>query len=283
MGRLFVGLVMVGVLLVVVGPQQTAVGSTAPTAAVERAGAPVRDDCGVRTKKPNGTYWRCTFVDDFDGKQLAKHWVQHPEKIPLGPGAACRKRRNVQVRHGQLQLTVSRTKTVVGCQFHVASVTTYRMFSQKYGRFQARIKSRGTQHRGLQEAFWLWPDDRYNKETSYPAMGEIDIVETYSQFPDLAVPYLHYRRNFGDREPQTAQDCEAKRGQWHTYTLLWGPKRIEIKIDGKTCLINRSGNQAFKKRYILCLSALSGVGPNGVTSKTPLPSMMRVDWVKVWR
>jgi hypothetical protein len=282
MGRLFLGLVLTVGLLVGTGPQQTAAGrpsveSDAPSAA--RAG----DACGPSTKKPNGKPWRCTFADDFKDPKLSKFWIQHPEKVPLGRGASCKKRKNVRVWNGQLQLSVNRTKASFGCQFHVGAVTTYRTFSQKYGRFSARIKARGTQERGLQEAFWLWPDDRYNKEHSYPKSGEIDISETYSQFPDLSVPYLHYKKELGDFGPHTEQACKAKRGKWHIYTLLWGPERLEIKIDGKTCMVNTSGNHAFKKRYILCLSALNGVAGNRVTSKTPLPSTMRVDWVRVWR
>jgi Glycosyl hydrolases family 16 len=283
MGRLFLGLVMAGALLVVTGPQQTAVASTTAPVTADPTARLEPDACGPKTRKPNGKPWRCTFADDFTGKKLAKHWVEHPEKVPLGPGASCKKRKNVKVRHGQLQLTVSRTTSVLGCQFHVGAVTTYRMFSQKYGRFQARIKARGTKERGLQEAFWLWPDDRYNKEKDYPASGEIDISETYSQFPELSVPFLHYRKKQPDPSPQTAQDCKSTRGKWHTYTLLWGPERLEIKVDGKTCLINTSANRAFKKRYIICLSALNGVRGNGVSSETPLPSTMRVDWVKVWK
>ncbi len=281
MGRLFLGLALVGALLVGTGPQQTAAGRVADARVTLEAQG--RDACGPQTKKPNGKPWRCTFADHFKDPKLSKYWVQHPEKVPLGRGASCKKRKNVKVWNGQLQLTVKRTNATIGCQFHVGAVTTYRTFSQKYGRFQARIKARGTQHRGLQEAFWLWPDDRYNKENNYPASGEIDISETYSQFPDLSVPYLHYKKDRGDRTPMTAQDCKAQRGKWHVYTLLWGPDRIEIKVDGKTCLVNKSGNRAFRKRYILCFSALNGVGPNGVSSKTPLPSTMRVDWVKVWR
>lgn len=281
MGRLLMGLVLTGSLLVVAGPQQYAAGQPVSDRISQFAQKP--DECGRAPKKPNGKPWRCSFADSFKGKKLSKFWVQHPEKVPLGRGASCKKRKNANVKHGQLQLTVNRTESTFGCQFHVGAVTTYRTFSQKYGRFQARIKAKKAAVRGLQEAFWLWPDDRFNKEKNYPASGEIDISETYSQFPNLSVPYLHYKKERGDPGPQTKQDCKSQRGKWHIYTLLWSPKRIEIKIDGKTCIVNKSGNRAFDKRYIICLSALNGLGPNGVSSKTPLPSTMRVDWVRVWR
>jgi len=283
MGRLVLGLVLTAALLVGTGPQQSAAGRGAPAAAAPAARALAPDACGPRTKKPNGRYWRCTFADDFDGPRLAKHWIMHPEKVPLSSGAGCKRRKNVRVWNGQLQLTVKRTGSTFGCVHTIGQVTTYRTFSQQYGRFQARIKARATREKGLQEAFWLWPDDRYNKEKNYPASGEIDISETYSQFPDLSVPYLHYRRAPGDRQPQTAQDCQAERGKWHVYTLLWGPERIEIKVDGKRCLLNTAGNRAFKKRYIIALTGASGLRGNRVFPTTPLPSTMRVDWVRVWR
>ena len=147
MGRLFMGLVLAGSLLAVTGPQQLAAGQPAGDALARTAMAP--DACGPKTKKPNGKPWRCTFADDFKGPQLSKYWIQHPEKVPLSPGAACKKRKNVKVWNGQLQLTVNRTKSTLGCQFHVGQVSTYHMFSQMYGRFQARIKARGTRRAGV--------------------------------------------------------------------------------------------------------------------------------------
>jgi len=281
MGRLFLGLVLAGSLLVGTGPQQTAAGQPVVDTAAKAESN--RDACGPKTRKPNGRPWRCTFVDHFKVPKLSRFWVQHPEKVPLSPGAACKKRKNVKVWNGQLQLSVNRTGKVFGCQFHVGAVTTYHTFSQKYGRFQARIRVRGTQQRGLQEAFWLWPDDRVKSKDRWPASGEIDIAETYSQHPDLAVPFLHYGSGGVQKGVNTAQDCEAKRGKWHVYTLIWGPEKIEIKVDGKRCLLNTSGDRAFKKKYIVCFTAMNGIGGNRVTSKTPLPSTMRVDWVKVWR
>ncbi len=146
MGRLFMGLVLAGTLLAVTGPQQHATGQPTAEVVVQRAMAP--DACGPKTKKPNGKLWRCTFADDFEGSKLSKFWIQHPEKTPLGPGGGCKKRKNVKVWNGQLQLSVNRTGNSFGCLYHVGQVTTYHQFSQKYGRFQARIKSRGTKARG---------------------------------------------------------------------------------------------------------------------------------------
>ena len=114
-------------------------------------------------------------------------------------------------------------------------VSTSGLFSQQYGRFEARYRSAAVSGPGLQEAFWLWPDHRYGSDGPWPMSGEIDIAETYSVRPDLAIPFLHYTANDnGGPIPgtNTAWDCTAWRGAWHTYTLEWSPSRIQVWVDG---------------------------------------------------
>lgn len=246
-----------------------------------------RDECGKRPRKPSGKYWRCTFVDRFEGDRLdGRKWFKQRRNTQLRR-AQCQWAgpRHVAVRGGALRLTVRRTKNKA-CAFASGSVSTYHRFSQRYGIFEAKVRVRRTTERGLQEAFWLWPDARFSDDTPWPAAGEIDVVETYSQFPDLAVPFLHYTaNNNGGPRPglNTARNCKMQRGRWNVYRLVWGPDRIRISVNGRTCLVNRSGDRAFKKRYIIALTQAAGIGRNKPTSRTPFPATMSVDYVKVWR
>ena len=117
-------------------------------------------------------------------------------------------------------------------------------------------------------------------------IGTYDIVETYSLYPDLAIPFLHYTYydNWGPYPGlNTAWDCPAARGVWNTYVLEWTATKLEIFVNGRSCLVNTSGDPAFQKPYILVFSSLLGVGTNALTPKTPIPATMRVDWVKAWR
>ncbi len=76
----------------------------------------------------------------------------------------------ISVRDGNLNLTVRKLPQSKPCAgqngqmttYVAGMVSTYRLFSQQYGRFEARFKNTATRSPGLQEAFWLWPDDRYN-------------------------------------------------------------------------------------------------------------------------
>ena len=285
MGRLLLGLVLAAGLLVATGPVQTAAGGPGQVVATAAEAKP--DKCGRKpAPKPNGRQWQCTLAENFTGKKLnGKLWMVFRDKQPTNRSTSCRKARNVVLKQGQLRLKVRKNKGR-RCPYTSASISTHQRWSQKFGRFEARIKAHRTKKHGLQEAFWLWPDDRVESNVKWPAAGEIDIVETYSQYPNLAVPFLHYTHNDnGGPKPglNTAWDCKARRGRWHLYTLLWGPERIEIRVDRKRCLLNTSGDRAFKKKYIIALTAALGLGQNRVNSDTPLPATMTVDYVKVWR
>lgn len=256
------------------------------------------DECGARPLKADGTAWACTFVDDFTGTSLDRaKWTPQTQFASGSPSAhACYADDPsvINVGNGSLNLSVRKVANPVQCSFGeftgptdylAGSVMTYHLFSQAYGRFEARIKNTATTAKGLHEAFWLWPDDRYPSNAVWPYAGEIDISETYSSYPGLAIPFLHYAADAYGAVPglNTAWNCAAPRGEWNTYTLEWTALRLEIKVNGKTCLVNTSGDTAFQKPYLIALSQMLGAAGNEYTGGAPLPATMNVDYVKVWK
>jgi beta-glucanase (GH16 family) len=255
------------------------------------------DDCGPRPAKADGTLWACTLADNFTGTELnRKVWM--PQTIfKSGSNTAWTcyldDPSTISVHDDALHLTMRKLSEPQPCagqknqptSYVSGMVSTYRLFSQQYGRFEARIKNTATTAPGLQESFWLWPDDRYSNGL-WPAAGEIDIAETYSQYPDLAVPFLHYTAtDNGGPVPglNTAWDCVAKRGEYNTFTLEWTATQLEIEVNGKTCLVNTTSDPAFQKPYIVALTQLMGVGGNAYTGQAPLPATMTIDYVRVWQ
>ena len=260
---------------------------------------PEVSECGPAPRKPDGTPWVCTLADDFDGTELDRSlWLPQTARFVMGSdsGRPCYvdDPSTVAVRDGALHLSVIETSKNLSCPQlapllptrHLAgSVSTYYKFSQQYGRFEARIKATASSAPGLQEAFWLWPDARDASTVLWPAAGEIDISETYSQYPSLSVPFLHYTANDnGGPVPglNTAWNCVAHRGVWNVYTLEWTATRIEITVNGKSCLINESADPAFAKRYIVAFTAGLGQGANAYDGRAPLPATMSIDYLRVW-
>ena len=257
------------------------------------------DACGTQPRKPDGSYWSCTFSDDFNGTTLDRSkWV--PQTVfstgDALSGYACYDDDPsvVSVSGGTLNLSVRRNATATPCAnglpatpYRAGMVSTYHLFSQQYGRFEARLKTTATTTQGLQEAWWLWPDDRDPAgQQLWPLNGEIDIAETYSNYPDVAIPFLHYTlTDNGGPTPglNTAWNCAAARGAYNTYTLEWSASRLEVFVNGKSCLVNTSGDSAFRKKYILNLTQALGTGTDTLSAETRIPAVMNVDYVKVWK
>jgi beta-glucanase (GH16 family) len=277
---------------------RTRAGSTTSQARVVAARAST-DACGTQPRKADGSYWSCTFADDFSGTTLDRtKWV--PQTVfATGnalSGYACYDDDPsvVSVSGGTLNLSVRKDADASACAnglaptpYRAGSVSSYHLFSQQYGRFEARFKTTATTTQGLQEAWWLWPDDRETAgQLPWPMNGEIDIAETYSNYPNLAIPFLHYTAtdNGGPIDGvNTAWNCTAARGVYNTYTLEWTAARLEIFVNGKTCLVNNSGDSAFQKKYILNLTQAIGTGTNTLTSGTSMPATTSVDYVRVWK
>lgn len=256
---------------------------------------PTYDDCGLRPRKADGTVWSCTFKDDFDGSALDRtKWVPQRNYSGSAEMYACFRDNpaNVNVAGGVLNLNLIKLDAPAWCQMAglaptnlmSGGVSTYGLFSQQYGRVEARIKNTASDAPGLHEAFWLWPDIRYSSVADWPVSGEIDIAETYSNHNDIVLPFLHYSADkLGIQYGVNTNPCAAQRGVYNTYTLEWTAKRIEIFVNGRSCLVNTSGDPAFQKPYIINLTQAIGPINNMPTASTTFPASMQIDYVRVWR
>jgi beta-glucanase (GH16 family) len=201
------------------------------------------------------------------------------------------------VSGGTLRLTVRREAAPFVCQNPNGSYTTqytggmvstaYR-FGQAYGRFEVRAKLPAATVKGLQTAFWLWPTNATKYGSSWPASGEIDIAEYYTQYPDRLIPYIHY--NDGGRDPNvTNTSCMVpKPSEFHSYAAEWTPTTITIIYDGKTCLVNRwnvngMARAPFDQPFMVVLTQALGITTNAFNAATPLPATTQIDYVHVWR
>ncbi|MCZ4499185.1 MAG: glycoside hydrolase family 16 protein [Marmoricola sp.] len=276
----------------------SAPGTVSKAVTVTAVPAPATDACGTILKKADGTNWSCTFDDEFNGTTLDRTSWMPQTAFAMGTQAAhtcyADDPSTINVSGGSLNLTMRKVATPVTCSFggltgptnYVSGgVMSYRLFSQQFGRFEARIKNTATNFPGLHEAFWLWPDDRVASKTVWPYAGEMDISETYSSYPTLSIPFLHYSADvYGNLVgTNTAWNCVAPRGAWNTYALEWTATQVQVIVNGKTCLTNKSGNAAFLKPYIMALTQGMGAAGNVYDGRAPLPATMNVDYVKVWK
>ncbi|HEX2892408.1 MAG TPA: glycoside hydrolase family 16 protein [Marmoricola sp.] len=275
-----------------------AVTPTAPPAEPAKPQPIQYDACGARPHKADGTLWSCTFHDDFDGTALdPTKWVPQTAFLTGDPNGAfacyTKSPNNVSVADGMLSLTVRKEAAPQPCgspdstitsSYTSGSVATYQLFSQEYGRYEARIRNTATTESGLQETFWLWPDERDGAiDPRTGDTGEIDVSETYSNYSSVTVPRLHYAADPNSDPGVNTANCDADRGVWNTYTLEWTPTTITVFVNGHLCLTNTSADPVFHRRHIILLTQALGDANNPVTDATPIPATMDIDYVRVWQ
>ncbi|HVT21843.1 MAG TPA: glycoside hydrolase family 16 protein [Mycobacteriales bacterium] len=290
-----------------------------PTPTPTETSVPPAGDCGGATlTKPDGSPWVCSLDDEFDGGSLDRSlWTPMLTSASnFTTGAAPYKvcyvdnPDTVSVSGGYLHLSVVKTPAKFTCtapptlglslhnfstQYQGGEVMTLNNFSQTYGRFEVRAKLPQSAVNGLQETFWLWPNDPL-KYGAHPGSGEIDFAEFYSQYFDRYIPYLHYDYNQATVDPATNTNivtndytCLIDATKFNNYVVEWEPGRITLTYNGNVCLVdnyqpsNVASPAPFDQPFFITLTQALGVGTNSPTAATPLPATTLVDYVRVWK
>ncbi|KAA1420798.1 glycoside hydrolase family 16 protein [Nocardioides humilatus] len=262
---------------------------------------PAADACGPLLTKPSGETWECTFVDAFDGSALdAEKWItQDTSRTGFKSALTCyRGDDNVAVADGELVLEARDVGAPMNCdnpygafrtRYTGGIIGTRTHFSQTYGRFEVRAKFPPASQPGLHGGFWMYPEAMtYGK---WPASGEIDVAEWWSNDPTLVLPTLHY--NGRNPHADSGWGCRVDDvTEFHTYAAEWFESVIRFLIDGQICFVRRwlptapqVAPQPFDKPFSLILNMGVGTatGTNAVSPATPLPAAFTVDYVKAWQ
>ncbi|KRA38365.1 hypothetical protein ASD81_06920 [Nocardioides sp. Root614] len=284
--------------------------------ALATAPGPGAPTCGTTpVAKADGTLWVCSFGEEFDASALDRSkWTPqtnfvngrlYSEGPPYAYACYVDDPSVISQSNGTLKLTTRRMPSNVLCPksadssknipdvpYASGQVSTYARFNQEHGRFEARMKSpeiSADSPTKLHEAFWLWPAVEAG-ESLFPATGEIDVTETYSEYPTLSVPYLHYDATaptpYTGSNPgvaNTAWNCVANRGAWNTFTLEWDANKLQIWVNGNLCLVNTSKSAMLNKKYIVALTSAMGRASTGYDGIDAGPKTLEVDYVHVWK
>jgi beta-glucanase (GH16 family) len=257
--------------------------------------------CGPAILKSDGTPWRCTFSEDFNGTALdSGKWTPlTTAATALNNGGDCWVSRpaNIALRDGTLRLTTRREAKKFTCaslggtsyktRYSSGTISTTGKFNQAYGRFSFRAKFPAGDKPGVMASLWMHPyRTKYGK---WPASGEIDVAEYYSSYPNRAIPYIHYKTAKPDPTVTNTTCLIDDPAAFHTYTAVWSPGRIVISFDDRVCIDHAihparplKGSQPFDQPFSIHLSQCLGGSTNRVNDKTVLPATTEVDWVRIW-
>lgn len=194
---------------------------------------------------------------------------------------------NARIENGSL-IIEARKETLQGQSYTSARLVTKGLENWTYGKFEARIKLPKT--RGLWPAFWMLPEE--NTYGSWPASGEIDIMELVGHTPEIIFGTVHFGNNSNDRNYITGEyalDSGTFADDFHIFTVEWEAEQIRWKLNGveyhsvtKSDLVPYRWpfDQPF---YLLLNVAVGGNWPGNPDSSSIFPQRMVIDYVRVYK
>ncbi len=201
------------------------------------------------------------------------------------------RRENSRVEGGNLVIEARQEKYTgadgVTREYTSARLKTQKLFTRRYGRFEARIRIPAGQ--GMWPAFWMLGEDIGT--TGWPGCGEIDIMENIGATPKQILGSLHGPGFSGGNSMHAAYDLP--RGtfadDFHVFAAEWEPKEIRFYVDGNLyerrtpADLPAGARWPFEHPFFILLNvAVGGDWPKSPDTTTKFPQKMLVDYVRVY-
>lgn len=257
--------------------------------------------CAQATDRPTpGPAWKLVWSDEFNQTDGA---APDPTKWSIQTGGDgfgnseleyyTSRIDNAHISGGTLVITAKK-ETFTGSDSVTRQYTSARMqsknkFQQQYGRFEARIKLPGG-GQGLWPAFWMLGNDI--DRVSWPACGEIDIMEEVGFEPSIVHGSLH-GPGYSGANPLTGtfslSHDQRFSANFHVFAVEWEPAAIRFYVDNvlyetQTPQSIPNKHWVFDHPFFLLLNlAVGGAWPGNPDATTVFPSSMLVDYVRVYR
>ena len=232
---------------------------------------------GPNGSPPDPTKW----VVESGGNGWGNDELQYYTKRP----------QNVRLEDGSLVIEAIKERFTgpdgVERNYTSARLQTEGDFSQRYGRFEARIQIPSGQ--GMWPAFSLLGDDF--STVGWPACGEIDIMENVGNEPAVIHGSLH-GPGYSGSTPSTAV-YQLRQGRFsdgfHVFAVEWEPQVVRFFVDGGLYATKTPADLPPGKRWVfdhpffLVLNlAVGGNMPGSPAASTVFPQRMLVDYVRVY-
>jgi beta-glucanase (GH16 family) len=223
---------------------------------------------------PDATKWTYDLGNGGWGNQELQCYTNRPENVSLDGT-------------GNLVIT-AKSESFGGSSYTSARIKTQGLFSQAYGRFEARIKT--PYGPGIWPAFWMLGAN--NQTVAWPQCGEIDIMELKGHQPSINHGSLHGPGYSGGSAITDTYALLNNRfdNDYHIFAVEWDADKIDFYVDNylyervTKSSVSSKGEWVYDHPFYLILNI--AVGGNFVgfpTSDTPFPQKLTIDYVRVYK
>ncbi len=197
---------------------------------------------------------------------------------------------NARIEDGCLVIE-ARKESYEGSNYTSARLISYHNdLSWKYGKIEARIKL--PYGKGIWPAFWMMGRGIF-EGTSWPACGEIDIVELTGGgegYDDKVYGTAHWSDASG-KHAQYGGSYQLPTGifadTFHIFSIQWTATEIRWFVDDiqyQVIDITPAELSEFRREFFILLNlAVGGNWPGYPTAETVFPQQMKVDYVRVYQ
>jgi len=174
-------------------------------------------------------------------------------------------------------------------EYTSASLTTRRLHSWKFGRFEMR--GRIDTRPGLWPAFWT-----LGIEGSWPSNGEIDIMEYYRGVLLANAAWATEKQwvpKWDDiKKPITEFNDPNWSEKFHIWRMDWDADSIKLYVDDmllnevdltRTINEDEEGKNPFHQQHYIIINLAIGGKAGGDPSNTKFPAKFEVDYVRIYQ
>lgn len=238
------------------------------------------------------TDYNLVFFDEFNAPTLvpskwtyqeaSKGWVNNELQYYV-KGSTPRGKKVLEIKDGTLRISAVKEDGKV----YSARIYGRRNYGFKYCYIEARIKL--PQGRGTWPAFWMMPVNY----TSWPADGEIDIMEEVGADPGKVSSSIHCTAYNHPNNTQKTHEMYVSTAEssFHVYAMEWTADYIRTYVDGKPQLTFMNDGKGDKKTWpfntafypIFNLAWGGDWGGYKGVDESALPATMEVDYIRVYQ
>ncbi|WET04645.1 glycoside hydrolase family 16 protein [Flavobacterium sp. YJ01] len=185
---------------------------------------------------------------------------------------------NVKVEGGLLKITAIR-EDYMGSKFTSTRMLTKGKFSFKYGR--AEIRAKLPAGGGTWPAFWLLGD---NIDTvPWPGCGEIDILESVGNNPNVIHSSLHSPGRSGNTPDTKTTTAPNSTTEFHIYAAEWSAESIKFFVDDNLFYTYKnSSTTPFNANFFVIINFAMGGNFGGAVDPNFKSATYEVDYVRVY-
>lgn len=167
-----------------------------------------------------------------------------------------------------------------------ARIKTQGIFTQQYGRFEARIKT--PTGAGIWPAFWMLGSNI--DSVTWPNCGEIDIMEQKGKNSNITYGTIHGPGYSGGEAISAPYSLPNSRFDldFYVYAVEWSADKIDFFVNDylykRITPADAPGEWVFNQPFFLILNVAVGGNFGGPPNNfTPFPGVMAVDYVRVYK